>query len=215
MNYKNIYNKIVEKAISLNRKKKNGEYYESHHIIPKCIGGEDIANNKVLLTAKEHYVCHHLLTYIYPSDNSIWFAFWSMVNRKSNKQERYKCSARVYEKARNKIKEIQSKKWKDNNPNNNRSNVGKSNPMYGSKRFGEKNPFYKKTHSEESRAKISKSNKGKTGFHRSRKVLINDILYPTLTQASKELKVSTACIFNRINNKNFKEYKYYESNMEK
>ena len=37
-------------------------YVEKHHIIPKCIGGSDNRENLVSLTAREHFVCHLLLT---------------------------------------------------------------------------------------------------------------------------------------------------------
>ena len=33
-----------------------------HHIIPKSLGGSDDACNLVSLTAREHFVCHLLLT---------------------------------------------------------------------------------------------------------------------------------------------------------
>lgn len=36
-------------------------YTERHHIIPKCLGGTDDKQNIIELTAKEHYICHHLL----------------------------------------------------------------------------------------------------------------------------------------------------------
>lgn len=41
MNYKRIYDSIIENAKLQNRKKKQGIYYEEHHIIPKCLGGKD------------------------------------------------------------------------------------------------------------------------------------------------------------------------------
>ena len=37
-------------------------YTEIHHIIPKSLGGTNLKNNLVNLTAKEHFVCHRLLT---------------------------------------------------------------------------------------------------------------------------------------------------------
>ncbi len=61
------YYKIIEEARSLNRVKTknaikhNCVYYESHHIIPKSIGGPNTRSNLVLLTPEEHYVCHSLL----------------------------------------------------------------------------------------------------------------------------------------------------------
>ena len=36
-------------------------YTENHHIIPSSLGGNDDANNKVRLTAREHFVVHKLL----------------------------------------------------------------------------------------------------------------------------------------------------------
>lgn len=57
--YTQIYYKIIDNARSQNRVKING--FQSHHIIPKCLGGTDHLNNLVLLTYKEHRVCHCLL----------------------------------------------------------------------------------------------------------------------------------------------------------
>ena len=37
-------------------------YTEKHHIIPKSIGGTNPKDNLVRLTAREHFVCHWLLT---------------------------------------------------------------------------------------------------------------------------------------------------------
>lgn len=37
-------------------------YVEKHHIIPKSLGGKHNKENLVLLSAREHYVCHKLLT---------------------------------------------------------------------------------------------------------------------------------------------------------
>lgn len=66
MNHQNIYNSIIENAKSKNRiklKKNNINYvyYETHHILPKCLNGSNDKDNLVLLTAKEHYICHKLL----------------------------------------------------------------------------------------------------------------------------------------------------------
>ena len=52
MNYQKIYENLISKAKSENRKKYKGVYYESHHIIPRCLGGNNDKENKVLLTAK-------------------------------------------------------------------------------------------------------------------------------------------------------------------
>ena len=61
MNYKRIYFSIIE-----NRKinKFNG-YVEEHHILPRSLGGSNFHSNLVFLSAKEHFICHLLLTKMY------------------------------------------------------------------------------------------------------------------------------------------------------
>lgn len=59
--YSKWYYNLIEKAKTANRFKGDGEYYEEHHIRPKSLGGKDIVDNLVLLTAKEHFVAHLLL----------------------------------------------------------------------------------------------------------------------------------------------------------
>lgn len=69
--YGMLYIKIIEKALTLDRAKLkkdniNYVYYERHHILPKSLFKE-YSNlkvfkwNKVLLTAREHFICHMLL----------------------------------------------------------------------------------------------------------------------------------------------------------
>jgi hypothetical protein len=102
MNYKRIYNSIVENANKQNRKKKAGVLYERHHIVPKSIGGSNNRDNLVLLTPKEHYICHRLLVEIHkgtPNENKMYYAMWCMVNGVGN-QKRYATSSRIFTKLR-------------------------------------------------------------------------------------------------------------------
>lgn len=57
--YTKTYYKIINRARSQIRTKTSG--IQSHHIVPKCLGGTNDPNNLVLLTYKEHRVCHCLL----------------------------------------------------------------------------------------------------------------------------------------------------------
>ena len=82
MDYRQIYNKIINRAkkefsLGLRIKKKKGDpdyvYYEGHHIIPKCVGGEGSSknwyhDNIVPLTPKEHFLAHNVLIKI---DNQV------------------------------------------------------------------------------------------------------------------------------------------------
>ena len=55
--YTKWYFDIIKNAKTATRKRGDGNYYESHHIIPKIMKGKET----VLLTAREHFVCHLLL----------------------------------------------------------------------------------------------------------------------------------------------------------
>jgi len=59
--YSNIYYSVIKNAKSQNRIKQVGDGYQTHHIIPRCMGGTDDNDNLVVLTYKEHRVCHRLL----------------------------------------------------------------------------------------------------------------------------------------------------------
>lgn len=52
---------IIENARLQERAKGNGIYYESHHIIPRSLGGDNEDDNLILLTPKEHFIVHALL----------------------------------------------------------------------------------------------------------------------------------------------------------
>jgi len=130
VNYIKIYEDLIQSAKSKNRVKHTGIYYENHHIQPKCLEGTDAKNNLVLLTAKEHYVAHKLLTCIYPNNRKIGIAFHYMTFGKNYYNE----SSRDYEYAR----ELASKLSK-----------------------GVNHPFFGKTHSKETRKKLSEAGKGR------------------------------------------------------
>lgn len=59
--YLSKYYAIINSAKSKNRIRTVGDGYQIHHIIPRCMGGTDDPDNLVILTYKEHRVCHRLL----------------------------------------------------------------------------------------------------------------------------------------------------------
>ena len=93
MDYEKIYKKIIENAKREDRKSGDGNYYERHHIKPKSIFKElkNDPDNIVLLTAKEHFICHMLLCEIYDC-KEMKYAIWRMCN-----DDTYRVSARYYE----------------------------------------------------------------------------------------------------------------------
>ena len=85
--YTNWYFSIIETA---KLKNNNVGYLERHHIIPKSFGGNDTKDNLVKLTAREHFICHLLLTKITTGSNrhKMLHAFMLMKG-KTDKQHRY------------------------------------------------------------------------------------------------------------------------------
>lgn len=77
MNYKRIYNQICERGQT--RERDDNEYYEKHHIIPRCNGGSDDPENITYLTYREHVLCHWLLHRLHPSNKLLGLAYHSMV----------------------------------------------------------------------------------------------------------------------------------------
>jgi hypothetical protein len=175
MNYQRIYNNIIE----LSKSRKLTEYKEKHHIIPKCMNGTNNKSNIAILTAREHFICHMLLCEIYPDNNKLNFALWCMTNYHNDiNQNRYKVTARVYDRLKTDIAKIKSSFFS-----------GENNPMYGKNVYniwinkygkqiadeklissnnkksiqstGENNPIYGTTRPKNTRDKISKSCKGR------------------------------------------------------
>jgi hypothetical protein len=84
MDYKKIYDSLIDKG--KNRLSNGQVYYESHHIIPRCMDGSDEQHNLVYLTPEEHYVAHQLLVKIYPDNFKLSHAANMMcINRTTNK----------------------------------------------------------------------------------------------------------------------------------
>lgn len=73
MNYKKIYDALILKA----KNREPSGYTESHHILPRCMGGLDEKSNLVRLTAREHYLAHWLLAKAYGTRKLV-FAWRSM-----------------------------------------------------------------------------------------------------------------------------------------
>lgn len=71
-------------------------YTEKHHIIPKSCGGDNSKDNLVALTAKEHFICHLLLTKAVSTEFrfKMVYAFHGL-KAKQPKQVRYKSNLEI------------------------------------------------------------------------------------------------------------------------
>lgn len=135
MNYKKLYNSIITKRQT---NKFNG-YVERHHILPKSLGGTDDPVNLVDLSAREHFICHLLLTKIYVTqfEHSKMVRAFMMMLTESKNQSRYFSSHR-YEKLREEFANLQSI-----------LQSGKGNSQYGTRCVHLPTGVFKKIHHSE------------------------------------------------------------------
>jgi hypothetical protein len=122
MNYKKIYDKIIENR--LNNPLDETEYGENHHIVPRSLGGRDEVQNLVRLTAREHFICHALLAEMYEDGKTEWYkmnlAFKMMKpDSHTHKGNRY-FNSRLYELKRKDFSKVMSE-----------VQTGKKNSQYG------------------------------------------------------------------------------------
>jgi len=146
--YTRWYNQLIEQAKV--RVLPRDVYTEKHHVIPKSLGGDNSIYNLVRLTAREHFVCHWLLTKMIVETKQkyqMWNAFSCMLYRERPGQARYKVSSKIFESIKTAGSKIKSERFK-----------GENNPMFGVK--GKDHPSFGKEWSDEHRKNASASHKG-------------------------------------------------------
>jgi hypothetical protein len=96
------YQRWHDWIISSAKKRRSGA--ERHHIIPRCVGGNDRVNNVVRLSYREHFLVHWLLTKIYtsgPARRKIQLALiamsrqWPMESRNVQQWQKRVCRRRA------------------------------------------------------------------------------------------------------------------------
>lgn len=210
MDYKDIYKKLIAKAKAEFRKKSKDCYYEVHHIKPKALGGTGKNHewqthaNLVLLSAKEHFIAHLLLCEIYPENQKLKKALWALVN--ATKDNRYKASARVYERAKQeyigtikgvpKTKQSLEKRTATRKQKGNytRSQEAIQKGIETRKANGSYHYLQTEEHKQNlAKAKLGKRLKGKTILDPA-----TGITYPSQTQAAESLGISMTGLYRKL-----------------
>jgi hypothetical protein len=101
--YTKWYFKIIDSAKQFPRT----GYVEKHHIIPKCMNGGNNLENLVNLSAREHFVCHLLLTKMVNKEPYLSKLKYAVILLYSTRN--VKISSRLYENIRSNIK--QTPEW--------------------------------------------------------------------------------------------------------
>jgi hypothetical protein len=155
MDYKKIYNDLIQDAIT---NPKMDSYKEYHHIIPRCIGGNNDKSNLVKLTARQHFIAHWLLFKIHKT-SKLANAWYNMLRIGAGQDER-RINSRMFEICKRERNKILSKKM-----------------------TGSGNHFYNKHHTPETKQKLSFAHKGKD--YRSKKTINDWICNVAKQQKSK------------------------------
>lgn len=198
LKYENWYNALINKAKSrgLDKTKLEG-YYERHHILPKCLGGNDSEDNYVLLTYREHIIAHKLLAEIYPNNSKLLFAVTRMIVIKEFSIKKYFSTKEIEYYRKKAIEELTE------------SNVGRSHTEETKKILRE--AHIGKKLSETSRKKISTHNKGKG----TKNIIGPDgTIYNSLNSCSEKLNIPLRTLQRYLHNNPEKGFKY-ENNLTK
>jgi hypothetical protein len=168
MNYQKVYNQIIERAKTRQLK----GYTEKHHIIPKCLGGNNDKKNLVELTAREHFICHRLLCELYPDNEKLKYCLWLMITGRKRWKfaDDYNISSKVYENTKLTFSELMKTK---------KTNLGNK-------------------HSDETKQKMSQSHLGKKRTEETKQKMKTSALGKKKTeQHKKSLSESTSNSFGR------------------
>ncbi len=143
----------------LDRKSNNDGKLENHHILPRSFGGSNVKANMVMLTTREHFLAHLLLTKIYTGKDKakMVFAFAKMCQCNPNQQRIV--NSRYYELS----KQLMS--------------------LHCS---GENSVWYGKTHSDETKKLISKQKTGEGNPMFGKEPWNKGKKLPPLTQERKD-----------------------------
>jgi hypothetical protein len=70
-------------------------FCEKHHIVPRCMGGNDSVDNLILIPVRVHFILHFLLYKSFPDNKKLAHAFSMMAV--NNKHQNRKISSKMYE----------------------------------------------------------------------------------------------------------------------
>ena len=224
MNYIKTYYDIINKAKTRGLNKRVLNYYtEKHHILPKCyfksVKAASYSENLVLLTAREHYICHYLI-WKFNKDPKMLLALYRMMN--GNKIKYSNLTSKEYEVLKlNYSKHISLKFSGKNNPNfgkkfsektkelmskNHANFSGKNNPMFGINRVGTLAPNFGKKHNDTTKMKMKNYKIGNT--YARKRCNIDGVEYASLKLALNHKNISLPTLIFRLKSEKYENYFY-------
>lgn len=104
----------------------SGEYFEVHHIVPRCLGGDGEIRkgrnpnkhpNLIFLYAREHFIAHKLLALENPTNSSLVFAWSMMAFPKGKTRRNFEITPEEYEELKSLMaRNLKETSYFSNNP---------------------------------------------------------------------------------------------------
>ena len=110
MNYRNLYKRFISSRPIRNyswRKKPKG--LERHHILPLSLGGLNTQDNRILLTAREHFIAHRILAKSTTGSDKMKMALAVHRMSSGHQKSKVRISSRTYQH----LRELRSKAYQD------------------------------------------------------------------------------------------------------
>jgi hypothetical protein len=172
MNYEKIYAALMQRAKTRILPKET--YVEKHHIVPRCLEGNNSPENIVKLLPEEHYLAHQLLVRIYPGNNKLIFACIAMTGNPHQKRNN-----KAYGWIRRKVSEAKKSMPVSEESRRKHSETSKRLRIKPPNRLGQK-------HTPEAKANMSKAQTGRTISEKHREALSKSKLGTTASDEAKK-----------------------------
>ena len=153
MDYKGLYDSLMEKG----RLRSIEGYKEKHHIIPRCLGGSNAAENIVELLPEEHFMAHLLLLKIYPDAEKLSYSMLMMASRRG-----VKINSKIYGMLKRKVSLAKTGK----------KHTKETKELISRKKAGKPSPKKGVPISEDQKLKISAANKGNPSPNKGKKLTL-------------------------------------------
>lgn len=176
--YYTKYQQIVKHYKDLDLNKLNDLYTESHHILPKCMGGSDTEDNLVRVPARVHFLLHWMLYRIYRTSEMA--CAWNMMCSISpDHTNRY--TSKSFEYSRKVSASFASARMKGN-----KLFLGKQHTKESKSLLSQAGK--RRTHSDETKLKISKAGIGRIHTEETKKkIALSNIGWNHSSETKKKL----------------------------
>lgn len=193
------YTKFINNILATRGRFNCGDrYHERHHIIPRCLNGNDDENNLIDLYAHEHFIAHKLLAIENPNNDKLIYAWHMMAFVKDKKQDRYELSPEEYEEVKQAFSKIHGKivsaKLKRHKVSAETRIKISENHNYA---YGEDHPMFGRRHTESAIEKMRQAAIGRPSSRRNRQQVYCvelDKIFEDATAVAKELSLDSGGI---------------------